>query len=121
MLVLNYLAFMQAADKLDIAMENVLFGYNYVQHNERSFQVDRATYKILDVALHRAHEFCKLHRPLLPYSELMAGNADLEKYRFRSDRAKHKALSNILVLGFVFAVLVSFSHMLGRWQVPQPS
>lgn len=85
-----------------------MFGYNYVSLEERDFQVDRITYQILEVALRQAHDFCKLHRPLLPFKELISGNVNLEKYRDRSMYAHCSVriyISICLVIGIVADVL----------------
>ncbi len=50
----------QAADKLGVAQKDFIFGLNYTEGEERDFQVDRVMYKILEMALHRAHDFCQL-------------------------------------------------------------
>ena len=78
---------LQASDKLGVAPKDIVPGFNYVQTEERDFQVDRLTYKILDMALRRASDFCMRERPLLPIDDLMRGTCNLERYRSKSTKS----------------------------------
>ena len=75
---------LQASSKLGIAAKNITFGYNYVRQTKRDFQVDRLTYKIVQMALERAVDFCKVKRPLLNLYELLSGTVSLQKYGIRT-------------------------------------
>ena len=69
---------LQASEKLGVAEKDIVCGYNYTAEEKRNFQVDRLTYKILDMALHRAQDLCRSDRPLMPsVDELMSGTIDL--------------------------------------------
>ena len=81
---------MQAAEKLGTAVKNINFGYNYVKQENRDFQVDRVTYTILEMALHRAKDFCKTPRPLLSLEELFAMSNDPVKNQSKSRAAEKK-------------------------------
>lgn len=84
---------LQVADRLGIAPKNITFGYNYVHQEQRDFQADRATYKLLDMALHRANDYCKVARPVLSLDQLLAGTVDLEKYRLENTTASFQNLN----------------------------
>ena len=75
---------LQAAEKLGTAIKNVTFGYNYVHQENQDFQVDRITYNILEMALHRARDFCRSSRPMLTLQELQTMTTDVIKFQSKS-------------------------------------
>ena len=64
---------LQAAAALGIAPKDVVHGVNYQDINVRNFEIDRLTYKILDMALHSAHNFCAIPQRMYTFSDLMSG------------------------------------------------
>ena len=100
---------MQAADALDIAARSISFGLSYETQEEQDFQVDRLTFKILDMALRRADEFCQRWRPLLPWREVVSGRVDLEEFRNRSEWAQWDAKNIFIICSLIaFAAINSF-------------
>lgn len=79
-----------AAEKLGTAVKNITFGYNYVNQESRDFQVDRVTYTILEMALHRAQDFCKTPRPLLSLDELLTMSSDPLKFQLKNRPSQKK-------------------------------
>ena len=54
----------QAATMLGIAPKSVVHSVNYTEDTARNFEIDRLTYKILDMALHNAKNFCQIPQKL---------------------------------------------------------
>ena len=65
---------MQAAAALGIAPKEVIHGVNYTQTRVRDFEIDRLTYKILDMALHNACNFCEIPQKLRTMQALINGD-----------------------------------------------
>ena len=86
----QWLDLVQAAAKLGTSVKNITFGYNYVNQETRDFQVDRVTYNILEMALHRAEDFCKVPRPLLSLNELMSMSSDPLKFQSKNTASQQK-------------------------------
>ena len=63
----------QAADALGVAQKDVIHSVNYTQNSTRSFEIDRLTYKILDMALRNAKDFCSVSQPLRSMQNLERG------------------------------------------------
>lgn len=110
----------QAADELGIPIRNISFGCNYVDREDRSFQVDRLTYHILDMAMRCADEFCQRPRPLLPFEQLVSGHIDLEDFRNRSDWTQWNKKTVIVVCSWIaFAyVFTSALSCVESWWYP---
>ena len=65
---------LQAATTLGIAPKDVIHGVNYQNTTTRDFEIDRLTYKILDMALHNAKNFCEIPQKLLSMQALISGD-----------------------------------------------
>lgn len=65
---------MQAAAVLGIAQKEIVHCVNYTNSTERKFEIDRLTYKILDMVLHNAQNFCEAERPLRSMQSLINGD-----------------------------------------------
>ena len=65
---------MQAAAVLGIAQKEIIHCVNYTKSTERNFEIDRLTYKILDMVLHNAQTFCETERPLRSMQSLINGD-----------------------------------------------
>ena len=69
---------MQAAAVLGIAQKEIIHCVNYTNSTERKFETDRLTYKILDMVLHNARNFCEADRPLRSMQSLISGDWENE-------------------------------------------
>ena len=69
---------MQAAAVLGIAQKEIIHCANYTNSTERKFETDRLTYKILDMVLHIARNFCEAHRPLRSMQSLISADWENE-------------------------------------------
>lgn len=78
----------QAAEALGTTVKDVTVGYNYVKQDRRDFQVDRVTYTILEMALHRAEDFCRRDRPLPTLEQVLKMPSDPLKYQSQSSPAE---------------------------------
>ena len=65
---------MQAAAVLGIAQKEIIHCVNYTNSTVRNFEIDRLTYKILDMVLHNAQSFCEAERPLRSMQSLINGD-----------------------------------------------
>ena len=61
----NEFCIVQAATALGIAPEDVIHGVNNIDSTTRNFEIDRLTYKILDMALHNAQNFCEIPQQII--------------------------------------------------------
>ena len=65
---------MQAAAALGIAPKDVIHGVNYQNTTTRDFEIDRLTYKVLDMALHNAQNFCEIPQKMRRMQALINGD-----------------------------------------------
>ena len=70
----NGFCIVQAATALGIAPKDVIHGVNYYDTTTRDFEIDRLTYKILDMALHNAHNFCEIPQKMRSMQALISGD-----------------------------------------------
>ncbi|DBA93230.1 TPA: hypothetical protein ACH3X2_003525 [Trebouxia sp. C0005] len=68
----------KAAAVLGIAQKEITHCVNYTNSTERKFETDRLTYKILDMVLHNASNFCEADRPLRSMQSLISGDWETE-------------------------------------------
>ena len=50
---------------MGIAPKDVFHGVNYQNTTTRDFEIDRLTYKIVEMALHNAQNFCEIPQKLV--------------------------------------------------------
>ena len=65
---------MQAANALGIAPKDIIHSVNYTLDTTRGFEIDRLTYKILDMALHNAKNFCEIPQRFRSMQALINGD-----------------------------------------------
>ena len=61
---------------MGIAAKDVIHSVNYTRSEDttRNFEIDRLTYKILDMALHNAQNFCEMPQKLRSMQSLVNGD-----------------------------------------------
>lgn len=65
---------MQVAVALGIADNSITHCVSYTDSTSRSFEIDRLTYKILDMVLHNASDFCSIPQPLRSLQNVLHGD-----------------------------------------------